>query len=212
MCFGPDTTWIVKTTADLFGQRAPCWLFPKFTPDCFLPCVSVGHGVWSVMPCSVNEGLIILHSHHLPVCSVNPFTTTTSNENGQCERKKKVRISFTFFFLFSFFFFFLFFALACEKIFIKTHSIESRCAIGPEARPSIFQPGNVTCWSSEGVNIIQAYTVMSLKPRAAFSSVQFHSLWYLCARKSRYSLHPVSQRFQFPTLPLKQLIRLSVLV
>ena len=37
-----------------------------------------------------------------------------------------------------------------------------------------------------------------------FSSVQFSSRWYLCARKSPYALHPSLRRFP-TTLPLKQL-------
>ena len=47
------------------------------------------------------------------------------------------------------------FALACERMFIKTHSTESRCVIGPEnmqARPCSFQQGNFTGSGSEGVN------------------------------------------------------------
>ena len=54
---------------------------------------------------------------------------------------------------------FLFFALARERTFIKTHSIESRWVIGPEnitvcgcLDPYIFQPGNFTGLGSEGVN------------------------------------------------------------
>ena len=46
-----------------------------------------------------------------------------------------------------------FFALACERIFIKTQSIESRCAIGPEnigcrCMRAFF---SCTCCGSEGV-------------------------------------------------------------
>ena len=58
----------------------------------------------------------------------------------------------------SFFFFFFFFALACEKIFIQTHCIQSRCVIEPEHTPflsgvrGICQPGNFTGWGSEGVD------------------------------------------------------------
>ena len=52
--------------------------------------------------------------------------------------------------------FVFFFALACERIFIKTQSIESRCDIEPEnklfAVMSVhFQPGDFTDWDSEGV-------------------------------------------------------------
>jgi len=51
-----------------------------------------------------------------------------------------------------------FFALACERIFIKTYSIESRYVIGLEtilfvrASMHLFQPGNFTGSGSEGVN------------------------------------------------------------
>ena len=53
--------------------------------------------------------------------------------------------------------FVFFFTLACERIFIKTYSTESRCDIEPENRLFAgmavhFQPGNVTGWGSEGVN------------------------------------------------------------
>ena len=53
--------------------------------------------------------------------------------------------------------FVFFFALACERIFIKTHSTEKRFVIRPEnilffeALPCIFQTGNFTRWGSEGV-------------------------------------------------------------
>ena len=54
--------------------------------------------------------------------------------------------------------FVFFFALACERIFIKTHTIESRCDMEPETPPTPvagisvhFQPGNVTDCGSEGV-------------------------------------------------------------
>ena len=64
--------------------------------------------------------------------------------------------------------FVFFFAMACERIFIKTHSIESGCVIYNyktgkytlfEAHPYIFQPKNFTGWGSEGVNleILQAF-------------------------------------------------------
>ena len=49
------------------------------------------------------------------------------------------------------------FALACEIIFIKTHSTEKRFVIKPEnnytvfeALPRIFLPGNFTRWGREG--------------------------------------------------------------
>ena len=52
-----------------------------------------------------------------------------------------------------------FFVLACERIFIKTHSIKNRCVIGPENMqclqvrpPCSFTPVNFTGWGSEGVN------------------------------------------------------------
>ena len=49
------------------------------------------------------------------------------------------------------------FALAREKIFIKTYNIESRFVIQPkiyclQAYTCTFQPGNFTRWGSEGVN------------------------------------------------------------
>ena len=52
--------------------------------------------------------------------------------------------------------FVLFFVMACERIFIQTQSIQSRCVIGPEntrlqARPCNILPGNLTGWGSEGV-------------------------------------------------------------
>ena len=57
--------------------------------------------------------------------------------------------------------FVFFFALACERTFIKAHSIESRCTIGPEnvlfvGTPCIFQRGNLTGWGSEGLKPSQA--------------------------------------------------------
>ena len=53
-----------------------------------------------------------------------------------------------------------FFALACETIFIKTHSTENRCyrtgkcTVYRYVRPCIFQPEKFTDWSSEGVNVM----------------------------------------------------------
>ena len=54
--------------------------------------------------------------------------------------------------------FVFFFALACERIFIKTHSIEKRFVIRLEnnytvfeALPRIFQPGTFTRWGGEEV-------------------------------------------------------------
>ena len=46
--------------------------------------------------------------------------------------------------------------MACERIFIKMHNIESRCDIEPESRLSAgmsvhFEPGNFTGWGREGV-------------------------------------------------------------
>ena len=51
-----------------------------------------------------------------------------------------------------------FFALVCERIFIKTHSIESRWVKGPETilfkvHLCIFQPGGFAGWGSGGANI-----------------------------------------------------------
>ena len=40
------------------------------------------------------------------------------------------------------------FRLPCERIFIKTHSIKSRCVIGP------VQAGNFTGCGSDGVNAV----------------------------------------------------------
>ena len=54
--------------------------------------------------------------------------------------------------------FLVFCVLACERIFIKTHSTESRSVVGPEpiqARPCIFQPGNFTGWGNEEVNALR---------------------------------------------------------
>ena len=46
---------------------------------------------------------------------------------------------------------------ACERVFITTHSIDSRCVTGLkryclQARLCSFQPGNFTGWGIEGVN------------------------------------------------------------
>ena len=54
-------------------------------------------------------------------------------------------------------FFVFFFALACKRIFNKTHCIKSIFVIVPEnilfqACVYTFQPGNFTSWGSEGVN------------------------------------------------------------
>ena len=64
-------------------------------------------------------------------------------------------------------FFVFFFVLACERIFIKADSTESRCVIGPETSGKytgvvvgffwgghswIFQPRNFTGWGSKWVN------------------------------------------------------------
>ena len=52
--------------------------------------------------------------------------------------------------------FLFFFALASERIFIITHSIESTRVTGPEntlhTPVCLFQPGKVTGWGREGVN------------------------------------------------------------
>ena len=49
-----------------------------------------------------------------------------------------------------------FFATACERVLIKTHSIESRYVIGPEnilsAGVCVHLSAHFTCWSSERVN------------------------------------------------------------
>ena len=55
--------------------------------------------------------------------------------------------------------FVFFFTVACKRIFSKTHSVENRCGWTEkihclQARPCIFQPGNFTCWSSEGVKML----------------------------------------------------------
>ena len=42
-----------------------------------------------------------------------------------------------------------------------------------------------------------------------FSSVQFSSRWYLCARKSPYALHPVSQKFSQSCLWNSSNVRLT---
>ena len=59
-----------------------------------------------------------------------------------------------------------FFALACERIFINTYSIQNRCyrmeKNSLQARPWSFQPGNVTGWGSEGVNM----KARTMPPRA----------------------------------------------
>ena len=56
--------------------------------------------------------------------------------------------------------FVFFFALACERICIKTRSIKIRCVTGPgnrlfklQAHSCIFQPGHFTGWGSERVNL-----------------------------------------------------------
>ena len=44
--------------------------------------------------------------------------------------------------------------------------------------------------------IVMAVTTLpTVQFSSAYSSVQFSSRWYLCARKSLYELHPVSQQF-----------------
>ena len=44
--------------------------------------------------------------------------------------------------------------------------------------------------------ILPAFSVMLLETDSVDNlSVQFSSRWYLCARKSLYVLHPVSQKF-----------------
>ena len=56
--------------------------------------------------------------------------------------------------------FVFFFALACERIFSKTDSIESRCYRSEnilywlQARPRIFQRKHFTYWGSEGVKYV----------------------------------------------------------
>jgi len=74
--------------------------------------------------------------------SINPFTAMMSLENDN----SKPFSSFVFLF-----------ASACERMFIKTRSIESRCNTEPGnglfAGMSVhIQPGNCTGWGSEGVN------------------------------------------------------------
>ena len=84
---------------------------------------------------------------HFPLKNINPFTAMMSF------RKRPVKVR-TLKPLSPFVFFF---ALASERIFIKTHSIESRllqdrsicCLL---AHLCIFHPGNFTSWGSEGVN------------------------------------------------------------
>ena len=59
----------------------------------------------------------------------NPFTAMISFENDP-QKCAQFEILKPFFFFF--FFLFFLFALPFERIFTKTHSVESRCVIGPE--------------------------------------------------------------------------------
>ena len=75
------------------------------------------------------------------------------------------------------FFFLLFFACACERIFIKTQSIESRCVIGPEntrlqARPCIIQPGNSADWGSERVNYAVCKHIVTALSRSVVALIR----------------------------------------
>ena len=59
--------------------------------------------------------------------------------------------------------------MVCERIFIKTHSIESRCDIEPENRlfagMSVhFEPGNFTGWGSERVKGYRQNTLLMHSP------------------------------------------------
>ena len=47
---------------------------------------------------------------------------------------------------------FVFFALACEQIFIKIHTIEIIFVIWPEN--VLFQPGNLTGWGMKGLKLL----------------------------------------------------------
>ena len=73
---------------------------------------------------------------------INPFTAMMSLENDNSKPFSR---------------FVFLFASSCERLFIKTRSIESRCDIEPRnglfAVMSVhFQPGNCTGWGSKGVN------------------------------------------------------------
>ena len=70
------------------------------------------------------------------------------------------------------FFSFSFFSLACEKIFIKSHSIESRCALGPEnilfsgSCVHFFSPAEILhARTVKGLSEIQEIDILRLLPR-----------------------------------------------
>ena len=77
--------------------------------------------------------------------------------------------------------FVFFFTLACERIFIRMHSIESRCVkglenivfTGAQVCPCIFQPRNCTGSDSEGANLFVFWV-------------------YVCPQKKQHTLPPFS--------------------
>ena len=74
---------------------------------------------------------------------------------------------------------FFFFTPACERILIKMHSTENRCyrtrkyTVCRNAHAS-FEPGNLTGWGSEGVNVSPNSWLTDMISWDATSVCQFH--------------------------------------
>ena len=95
---------------------------------------------------------------------------------------------------------FLFFAFACERIFIRTQSIESRCVTGPEnirlqARPCIIQHGNSTGWGSEGVKYAVCKHIVTALSRSVVALIRLE----IAALELGPGKQPLSDRRQSKT-------------